>query len=214
MRIGYFALAGCFSLTLMCTFFLGISAQAQIISQTPRPEVPNPEAQTVQKIETIKRKDPIGRSGTVIQIPRAGALLFAGFDRNGDYIIDRKEVVAGIARAFVVADRDNNQSLSLVELERWRVAALGSEHASPSNFAFAPNFARTVSRETFSEVLTKLADTLDKDDQSEMDGKISLSDLLKDYRPPHQRQNNNNCIDQIREERRRAEQQCRNNRRR
>lgn len=185
------------------------TASAQIISQTPRPDVPNPEAQTV---ETIKHKERIGRSGTVIQIPRSGALLFAGFDTSGDYIIDKTEVTAGITRAFLQADRDNSKILSLVELEGWRVAALGSEHASPSNFAFAPNFARTVSKEMFTKVLMNLADKLDKDDQSEMDGKIALSDLLKDYRPPRQRKNEN-CIDAIREERRRGEQQCRNNRR-
>ena len=64
---------------------------------------------------------------------------------------------------------------------------------------------------TFDHLL-KLADVLDKDDQSEMDGKIALADLLKDYRPRRQ-QKNDNCVDAVRAERRRAEQQCRNNRR-
>ena len=198
-----------FVIPMIAGLFFSAAASGQIISQTPRPDVPHPEVQTV---ETIKHKERIGRSGAVIQIPRSGALLFAGFDTNGDYIIDKEEVAAGIARAFVHADRDNSEILSLVELEGWRVAALGSEHASPSNFAFAPNFVRTVSRETFTAVLMKLADKLDTDDQSEMDGEIALSDLLKDYRPPRQRKNDN-CIDAIRDERRRGEQQCRNNRR-
>ena len=207
MRIGKFIMA---MMTGMLTGMLfSATASAQIISQTPRPDVPNPETQTV---ETIQRKERIGRSGTVIQIPRSGALLFAGFDTSGDYIIDKAEVASGIARAFVRADRNNNEVLSLVELEGWRVAALGSEDAAPSNFAFAPNFARTVSRETFTTVLMNLADRLDKDDQSKMDGKISLSDLLRDYRPPRQRKNDN-CVDAVREERRRGEQLCRNSRR-
>lgn len=189
--------------------YLAVPSSAQIISQTPRPEVP---AEEPELVETVKPKERIGRSGTVIQIPRSGAMLFAGFDNDGDYIIDRAEVAAGIARAFVMADKDKNKILSLVELEGWRVAALGSEHASPSNFAFAPNFARSVSRGKFTKVLMDIADKLDTDDQSNVDGKISLSDLLKDYRPPRQRKNDN-CIDAIREERRRAEQQCRNSRR-
>ncbi len=200
---------GIWMTTIMATGLLAVPGRAQIISQTPRPEVP---AEQLEIVETIKPKERIGRSGTVIQIPRPGALLFAGFDSNSDYIIERAEVSAGISRAFTRADKDNSRSLSLVELEGWRVAALGSEHAAPSNFAFAPNFARSVSRETFAKVLTDLADRLDKDDQSVMDGKIYLSDLLKNYRPPRQRKNDN-CIDQIREERRRAEQQCRNSRR-
>jgi len=202
MRIGKAVI----SMTAGLLFAAPVSAQ--IISQTPRPDVPNPETETV---ETIQRKERIGRSGTVIQIPRSGALLFAGFDTSGDYIIDKMEVATGIERAFVQADRDNSGILSLVELEGWRVAALGSEHAAPSNFAFAPNFARTVSRETFTEVISNLAEKLDTDDQGEMDGKILLSDLLKSYSPPRQRKNDN-CIDAIREERRRGEQQCRNNR--
>ena len=200
---------GLLVLGFMSAAFLAVPASAQIISQTPRPDVPDPEAQT---IETIQRKERIGRSGTVIQIPRSGALLFAGFDTSGDYIIDKTEVAAGIARAFSRADRDNSKSLSLVELEGWRVTALGSEHASPSNFAFAPNFARTVSLPMFTKVLTELADRLDIDDQGEMDGKISMADLLKDYRPPRQRKNDN-CIDAVRDERRRGEQQCRQGRR-
>jgi len=202
-----------FVIPMIAGLLFSANAFGQIISQNPSPDVPAPEPQTqTQPVETIQRTERIGRSGTVIQIPRSGALLFAGFDTNGDYIIDRKETAAGVARAFLHADRDNNEILSLVELEGWRVAALGSEHAAPSNFAFAPNFARTVSRGTFTVVLSELADRLDKDDQGDMDGKIALSDLLKDYRPPRQRKNEN-CIDAIREERRRAEQQCRNNRR-
>jgi len=193
----------------MAGLFVAATAFAQIISQTPRPDVPSPETEAV---EILEHKEPIGRSDTVIQIPRSGGLLFAGFDTSGDYIIDRAEVAAGIARAFVQADWDKNGFLSLVELEGWRVAALGSEHAPPSNFAFAPNFARTVSKEKFTTVLMNLADKLDKDDQSEMDGKIALSDLLKNYRPRRQHQPAN-CADAVRKERRRGEQQCRNSRR-
>ncbi len=208
MRIGKFIIL------MLAGSLVSVSTFGQIISQNPSPELPSPELPKpeTQSVETIDRKERIGRSGTVIQIPRAGTLLFASFDTNGDYIINKAEVASGIKRAFRNADRDSSKKLSLVELEGWRVAALGSEHAAPSNFAFAPNFARTVSLETFTSVLTKLADKLDTDDQSVMDGKIAFSDLLKDYRPPRQRQNDN-CIDAIRKERKRAEQQCRNTRR-
>ncbi|MBL4852627.1 MAG: hypothetical protein JKY25_00120 [Robiginitomaculum sp.] len=185
-------------------------ASAQVIAQTPRPDIPAPEQDEV--VETLKPTAHIGHSRKVIQTARAGALLFASFDANSDYVIDRQEVGKGIAQAFKQADRDGDDYLSLVELEGWRVAALGSEHAAPSNFAFAPNFARGVTREMFTQVLQRLADRLDKDDQSEMDGRIALGDLLKDYRPQRHRQQDN-CIDKVREERRRGEQNCRNSRR-
>jgi len=185
----------------------GQTAAAQIISQTPRPEVSGDEEALV---ETIKPQAQIGRSHNTIQVPRAGALLFAGFDHNHNYVIDKSEVSTGIKRAFAFADKDGSGTLSLVELEGWRVSALGSEHAAPSNFAFAPNFARTVSPETFAAVLGNLAERLDKDDQGEMDGLISLADLLKNYQAPHRAQKDpENCARRVREERRRVEQQCR-----
>jgi len=204
MRLGLYITA------LFASTSFTVPATSQVIAQTPRPEIP--AQQQDENVETLKTRAPIGHSGTVIQIPRAGALLFASFDANGDYIIDRTEVREGIAQAFLRADRDADEYLSLVELEMWRIAALGSEHAAPSNFAFAPNFARGVTREMFIQVLQELAGRLDKDDQSEMDGKIALADLLKDYRPVRHRQQDN-CFDKIREERRRAEQNCRNGRR-
>lgn len=205
MGCGKIIVLGCASLMLVQ------SASAQIISQTPRPEVVNPEDISV---ETVKPNAPIGTSGTFIKIPRAGALLFAGFDRDGDYIINRAEVSAGISTAFTHADKDKNGTLSLVELETWRLAALGSSNTTPTNFSFAPNFARTVSQDTFREVLSHVAENLDKDDQGELDGKISMSDLLKNYTPRRARKNQNDksCALRVREARREVEQQCRNGR--
>jgi len=186
------------------------NASSQVISQTPRPDIPD-DAETL--VETVKPQARIGQSGTIIQVPRAGALLFAGFDRNDDYIIDQAEVNAGISRAFVSADKDKSGVLSLVELEGWRVAALGSEHAAPTNFTFAPDFARTVTKDKFVLVLTDLAARLDQDDQGEQDGQIAMADLFRNYSPPRARKDVENCAKRVREERRRAEQQCRSGRR-
>lgn len=191
--------------------FLGGSASAQIVSQTPQPDIPEASEEVVQ---ILKPEGRIGRSGNTIKVARSGALLFAGFDTNSDYIIDTAEVTAGIDRAFDRADVDKNGSLSLVELEGWRLKALGSLDAAPNNYAFAPNFARSVSPQTFREVLEMVSATLDKDEQGEMDGKIPLSDLLANRRAPRAVKNDDaeSCISRIQEERRRVEQQCRNNR--
>lgn len=183
-------------------------AQAQIISQTPRPEIINPEE--LPDVETLKREIPIGSHARSILVPRTGALLFASFDRNSDYVIDRDEVRAGIAASFKNADRNLNGRLSLVELEGWRVRALGSENATPTNYAFAPNFVRTVTFETFSAVLSGVAENLDKDFQDELDGEISMADLLKHFAPPRARNNKGeSCVERIRQTRREVEQQCR-----
>ncbi len=189
---------------------LGQAATAQIISQTPQPEILVPAEQV---IETLKPSTPIGRPDTSIQVPRSGALLFAGFDTNHDYIIDRAEVDAGITKAFNAADKNKNNVISLVELEAWRVSALGSENATPTTYAFAPNFIRNVQRDTFMAVLRGVAAALDKDEQGELDGKIAYTDLLKNFTPRSRRKDENNCAARVRDMRRRTEQQCRSNRR-
>jgi len=183
-----------------------MSAGAQIISQTKGPEVKAPE---VGKVETLTPTATIGRSGEFLKTPRTGALLFAGFDRNGDYKIDRAEVAIGIETAFSYADLDKNDVLSLVELERWRVDALGYENATPTNFTFAPNFARTVTRATFTAVLSGVAEALDKDEQGDLDGIISMPDLLKNYTKRRSQIRDDNCPSRVRQARREAEQQCR-----
>lgn len=196
-----------FTLGFLLLSGLSLTASAQIISQTKRPEIIAPET---GKVETLKPNTTIGRSGEFMKVPRTGALLFAGFDRNGDYKIDRAEVLAGIKSAFAYADMDKNGILSLVELERWRIDALGYENSTPTNFAFAPNFARTVSRETFSAVLSGVAESLDKDDQGELDGIIFMPDLLKNYATRRAQKRDDNCPRRIRQAQREAEQQCRN----
>ncbi len=197
---------GTLLLTVIGASLFAQTTLAQIISQTPRPDVPEPEDAV---IETVTPNVPLARTGLSILVPRAGALLFAGFDRNSDYTIDRAEVASGIDAAFNRADKDASGILSLVELEGWRVAALGSEMASPTNFVFAPNFARSVTREKFKSVLDGLAGRLDEDDQGNTDGQISLADLLQSYSPPRAQKDPENCLARIRDERRRAEQQCR-----
>ena len=191
--------------------FLAQSADAQIISQTPRPDVPDPEAASV---ETLTPKARIGQSGNTVIVTRAGALLFAGFDNNGDYIIDKEEVRIGIEQAFKRADRDGTGALSLVELEAWREKALGSVESAPTNFAFAPNFARSVSPAKFTETLQKVAEKLDADPDGNTDGMIAMSDLLKSKSMPTRGRDFDaeSCVDRIRDERRRVEQQCRNSR--
>lgn len=160
---------------------MAAGAQAQIITQNPRPQIPETDAFGV---ETVKPQRQTALPGDRVKIPRSGAMLFAGFDSNTDYMIDMAEVTIGIERAFRAADRDDNGNLSLVELEGWRFAALGSRNADPGNFAFAPNFARTVSKAKFTEVLMRLADTFDRDAQGESDGRISIPDLMRSYAPP------------------------------
>lgn len=199
------------TLTMIGLLMAGNLASAQIISQTPRPEVPDEEA---EKVEILKPSGRVGRVDNTVKVVRPAALVFAGFDQNADYSLDRAEVRAGIDAAFNAADVDDSGSLSLVELEAWREKALGSLDEAPHNYAFAPNFARSVSLETFRTIMQKVADTLDTNDQGITDGKIPFSDLLRNQRAPRiqKDEGEESCTSRILDERRRAEQQCRNQR--
>ncbi len=191
---------------------LGLPASdslAQIISQTPSPQIPQQAAEDLSTLKPVASRQ---ISGTIIQVPRAGALLFASFDVNADYKIDTNELKTGLEKAFIIADRDKSGALTLVELERWRVMALGSEQAAPGNYAFTPDFSRRIDKARFLAVLTKLAAQFDADENGKTDGVIQFSDLLRDYRLPKAR-GKSNCFEAVRAERRRVEQQCRARRR-
>ncbi len=196
-------------ITALLIAFSSNDSFAQIISQTPRPEIPQSED---ENLATIKQTRQTARSGKTIKTLRPGALLFAGFDTNNDYKIDKSEIKAGIEAAFSFADKNKDGKLSLVELESWRRLALGSEHASPTNYDFAPNFARSVSKKKFTEVLQNTANRLDKNKDDKKDGIIFMHDLLKTVHMPRAKKFNN-CADEIRKARRQAEQQCRARRR-
>ena len=179
-------------------------AIAQIISQNPSPVIQTDETSL---IETTKLTEEIGEGAHYTQVPRAGALLFAGFDHNNDYSIDIGEVNAGINQAFNFADKDKNGTLSLIELEVWRKIALGSENLAPHSYAFAPNFARTVTKDKFHLVLSELAKRLDKDVQGLSDGKIAMEDLLKNHTSGVSRGDaERTCRSRINDERRRVQQ--------
>ncbi|MEE9273088.1 MAG: hypothetical protein V3U57_07480 [Robiginitomaculum sp.] len=195
-----------FVLGAVCCLLLGLNASAQIVTGTPRPDISD---KTLGTIKTLDNVSAFELSADSALVPRIGALLFASFDNNGDYTIDKSEVRAGIEVAFTSADIDKSKLLSLVELEAWRTRALGSENAMPHNFAFAPNFARSVSREKFTSVLQDIANQLDRDPQGIMDGKISMANLLEPYMVPNTRhEDEKNCKARLREVRQRAQQDC------
>lgn len=104
-----------------------------------------------------------------------GGIWLAGLDLNGDYTISKQEFEQGKQKAFEAADTNNNQSLTLFELDDWRVKALGSEDASPGRFMFDPNFDQNISRGEFEVTLDGLFTRSDKDN----DGQLYRSELVQ-----------------------------------
>ena len=92
-----------------------------------------------------------------------GGLWLAGLDRDGDYLVTRAEFETGKVNAFNAANLDNNQGLSLFELDDWRVKALGSEDASPGRFVFDPDFDQNISQNEFNTTLDGIFTRVDRD---------------------------------------------------
>ena len=59
----------------------------------------------------------------------ADAILFAGFDRDGDLLITSRELEAGLVREFARADADHDGFVNAAEYQAWSLRALGGVYA-------------------------------------------------------------------------------------
>lgn len=144
------------------------------------------DAKADDGVETLKDPKPNAESrmprGAVTTLHAAG-LLIASFDTNGDYAVDTTEFIAGRDASFERADNSGNGSLSLIELQDWRAAALGSLDAPPSNMAFDRDFDQSVSQAEFDEMFGSIFQAKDKD----ADGRVAFSELIRVIEIPDRR---------------------------
>ncbi len=134
-----------------------------------------------------------------ITVIRPAALVFAGFDQDGDYVVSQSEAKVGVQDTFSRADKDNNGRVSLFELEDWRVAALGSLDALPGNLSFDIDYDNQVSRPEFEAALMKLFKRHDTDD-SETLKHAELMQVLEVPRrkdPTKEKLSDRECAEQI-----------------
>ena len=103
-------------------------------------------------------------------------LLFASFDTDGDYAATRSELNVGILRSFTAADKNNNGTLSLVELSQWRERVLGSLDILPGNTQFDKNFDNQIAAAEFQTTLTDLFTGFDRNEN----GQLEFSEMTKD----------------------------------
>ncbi len=134
-----------------------------------------------------------------ITVIRPAALVFASFDENGDYSIDRMEAENGAQTAFGRADRDENGKVSLFELEDWRAMALGSMDALPGNLNFDTDYDNQVSKSEFQATLMGLFERHDLNE----DGYVKHNELMqilevpRRKEPEKERQTDRECYEQI-----------------
>ena len=136
-----------------------------------------------EELETVPNKKLEERGerirGPITSIKPAG-LLFASFDKNADYSVDKNEFVSGQAASFQRADTDKSGSLSLFELEDWRKAALGSLDAAPANLAFDKNYDQRVTSDEFNKALDYVYNISDKDG----DSTLSFEEMVRVFEMP------------------------------
>jgi len=149
-----------------------------------------------------------------ITIIKPAALVFVGFDGNGDYLISRTEAASGIRTAFGRADKDSNNRVSLFELEDWRTAALGSIDALPGNLNFDTDYDNQVGRAEFETAMLTLFDRHDADKDGNLKHaelmqivevprrKVQIVEVPRRKEPKKERQTDRECYEQIQRNRR------------
>jgi hypothetical protein len=98
----------------------------------------------------------------------------AAFDRDGDLKVSRNEYEWGVAKSFAGADRNGDDSLSLIEFGAWAEATLGNAGALPGRFDFDSNGDDKISRAEFRSLFAARFTTLD----SNKDGALVRSELV------------------------------------
>lgn len=127
------------------------------------------------EVETIVNGDVTGI--------RPAALVFATFDKNADYAVDRAELAAGHTAVFGHADRDGSQHLSIIEIESWRRMALGSPDAIPGRMAFDRNIDNRITKAEFGAAFTVLFNESD----TNADGVLDFAEMVKVFDMPKRR---------------------------
>lgn len=110
------------------------------------------------------------------------ALLFVGFDANGDGRTDRAELDAGEARNFALADTGRDGALGLIELAEWSRIWLGDISALPGRFDFDRDGDDRVSPAEFRAELGRRFAAMDTD----KDGALTRNELLLSRAQPSQ----------------------------
>jgi len=134
-----------------------------------------------------------------ITIIQPAALVFAGFDDNGDYLVNRDEALAGAKTAFKRADKDNSGKLTLFELEDWRAAALGSLDALPGNLNFDTDYDNQVQKIEFEGAVMNLFERHDADENGalKMAELMTIIEVPRRKEPQKQRLSDQECYAQI-----------------
>lgn len=131
-----------------------------------------------------------GRSGRdnspIRALLSADAMLFIGFDADGDLSTSGAEVDAGLAHEFARADANRDGSLQPIEFQNWSNLVLGGGQLGPYRLDFDRNVDNVITREEFdNEIRARM-----RDYDSDENGALVRSEyvrLVGQARPPSER---------------------------
>lgn len=133
-------------------------------------------AQEPDQIDRITgRANPGGpnRAPPGVKVVAPGALIFAGFDRNGDGVITLAEIEAGAEVAFAVADRNGDGVITGFEQSDWAAAMNSGQDEIANAMTFDIDLDRSVTKTEFAAGLKRIAA------QIRADGDLTFADLLQ-----------------------------------
>lgn len=105
----------------------------------------------------------------------ADAMLFVGFDRDGDLSTSAAEVDAGIEREFVRADTNRDGTLQPLEFQNWSNIALGGGQIGPYRLDFDRNVDNAITREEFDAEIHARVRDYDTDES----GALARADFVR-----------------------------------
>ncbi len=105
----------------------------------------------------------------------ADALLFVGFDSDGDLSTNTAEVDSGIEREFARADVNRDGTLQPLEFQNWSNLALGGGQIGPYRLDFDRNVDNAITREEFGvEIRARV-----RDYDSDENGALTRVDFVR-----------------------------------
>lgn len=122
---------------------------------------------------TAERGPPAG-GGAPSVVTSGMALVFASFDRDGDYATTRAEFEAGVARETAAAF-GANAALSPIGFEAWAARALGGPAMGPFRFAFDANVDGQITKAEFASAFEAAFRKYDKVG----DGRITRAEMVE-----------------------------------
>jgi Ca2+-binding EF-hand superfamily protein len=148
---------------LLLPLLLQASAAAAPAAAAPSPQ------------DVVVRAPPPGTPQTpATMVVEPVAMMIATFDRNGDALVDRDELIAGVRASFEAIDTAHTGAMRYIVFADWAKRFLGDANALPSPFEIDRNDDDTITPDELQDQFARLFARYDRDG----DRIVSRAELL------------------------------------